>query len=472
MKKFATCLLPLITLCSIQTASAEILAQQITPLGKWQVTTPQELPPIGQALERQKPGRLVYGLYSWAGEYLKYRDDIKKVGWGSVRISGPFDDRIMTALAEDGIPSMVTLGTRIFGLGKKFVRPDYETDEEFLDVYTQAIDKFLKRYGPEGTFLAEHPELPQRPITHIELWNEPNFQYMIPPDDRTQAELEKAREELYAKLMPQVYSTIKPKYPDVSIVGFAAGGAAAADTRFVQHVHELNDEVAESYDIFSTHPYVQPAAPEANAVRSWGDYSFSRGYCELRRILAQYGRGDVPIWYTETGWPISKEDGGTFADTKQDQNEWCVPPLFQAAYVVRIYALALRLNVERVNIMYIYDADGYNGGFFDNATGKWRPSAHAVHTMIDQMPNPKLTGSICDGEDNCYIYTYQADSEQKISESNRVIMAWNVAGPKTVSIPWKKSTAKLTDMLGNTETIQAENGNLEIEIGPFPVYLK
>ena len=112
------------------------------------------------------------------------------------------------------------------------------------------------------------------------------------------------------------------------------------------------------------------------------------------------------------------------------------------------YALALRLGVERVNIMFIVDSDGFNGGFFLR-NGKWRTAAYAVQAMIKTMPNPQLTGAISDGENGYYAYTFNPDVRQQAKQS--VIMLWNVNGPKTVTIPIK-GKIKIVNMLGQVKT--------------------
>jgi len=447
----------------------ELLDQPSHIPGKWESETPQNFPPLQAALQRTVPGNLVYGLYTWAEEYLNYRDDIKQVGWPSIRIAGPFNDPIMTALAEDKMTTMVTVGNWLLDPIQGADRTDYESDEALITDYIDKIHGFFSNYGPDGTFLRAHPELPQRAIIDVELWNEPNFQYMIPPDGRPWLEMETEREKLYAKMLPAIYTATKEKHPEANIIGFATGGMSGGDLRFIQHVHELNPVVASSYDVLSTHPYVRPAAPEASAVHSWGSYSIARNLDIIRNTLVQYGRTGTPIWYTEIGWPILEEDGGHFSTTKPHE---CVSPLFQAAYVCRTYALALRLNVERVHIMYVTDADRFNAGFFDKDTKEWRPSAKAVQTMIATMPNPKLTGSISDGSDGYYAYTYLADEELGTDEKNQVIMAWSLTGPKTVQFDGLPSRVKITDLLGTQQVRDTEAGSLFIEIGPFPIYIK
>ena len=447
----------------------ELLAQTDQISGKWESETPQNFPPIAMALQRTVPGNLVYGLYAWAGEYLNYREDIQQVGWPSIRIAGPFDDDIMTALAEDQMTTMVTVGNWLLDPAHGVDRTDYDSDEALIADYIEKIDGFIANYGPGGTFLQAHPELPQRAIVDVELWNEPNFQYMIPPDGRPWQEMEAEREKLYAKMLPAIYTATKAKHPEANIIGFATGGMSGGDLRFIQHAHKLNPAVSNSYDVLSTHPYVRPAAPEASAVHSWGSYSIARNLDTIRNTLEDYGRAGTPVWYTEIGWPILEEDGGLFSTTKPYE---CVPPLLQAAYICRTYALALRLNVERVHIMYITDADHFNAGFFDKETKEWRPAAKAVQTMIAAMPNPKLTGSFSDGTDGYYAYTYLADEQSGTGAENQVIMAWNLTGPKIVQFDGLPEKVSVTDMLGTRQTLPTEAGTLSIEVGPYPIYIR
>ncbi len=450
-------------------AQSKLLAQPDAVPGNWDLKTPQNFQPLEKALQRTVPGNLVYGLYTWAGEYLVYRDDIQKIGWPSIRIAGPFHNTIMQALAEDEKTTMVTVGNWLLDPVKNANRTDYESDEALIADYIEKLDAFLVKYGPDGTFLKEHPELPKHPIIDVELWNEPNFQYLIPRDQRPWQEQEADKEALYAKILPALYAATKPNHPKANLIGFAAGGMSAGDLRFIQHVHEKNPAVAQSYDVLSTHPYVRPAAPEANSVQPWGSYSISRNLNIIKDTLKKQGRADTPVWYTEIGWPILPEDGGHFPTAKPQE---CVSPLLQAAYVCRTYALALRLNIERVHIMYVTDADHFNAGFFDKETKAWRPSAYAVQTMIKTMPNPKLTGSISDGTDGYYAYTYLADEGKGNTTENNIIMAWNVAGPKTIELTHLPEKVIVTDMLGAAQTRTTTDGTLSLDIGPYPVYLK
>ena len=178
---------------------------------------------LDEVIARPLQERPVYGLYSWCWEYRTHRESVKKVGWRTVRIAGPFDDETMAMLCEDDMEVMKTLGARDISPTVEFLnRSNYASDEAFLTAYLAGIDRFLSRYGPGGTFFKDHPNVPVRPVVHVEILNEPNFQYMIPPREGTpRPVVEAEREALYAKVLPAAYKTIKAKWPDVTVLAIA-----------------------------------------------------------------------------------------------------------------------------------------------------------------------------------------------------------------------------------------------------------
>lgn len=419
-----------------------------------------ELPPAGPILARAQNSPAIYGLYVWTGEYAQHRDAIKSVGWRTFRVGGPFDDTAMRMFVEDGVDVIKTTGAN----GKNGPKPDANPagDEAFIRDHVTHVTDTIRRYGNRGTFFKENPGLPHRPIRLLEAWNEPNFQYLIKPDQRPQAEQEADREALFAKLQPAAYKAAKALDPEIIYGGFAAGGSSAGDLRFVENVHRRSPAVAGSYDVLSTHPYVAHVPPECYCVRQWGRYSIASSLATLRKTMADHGRKDVPVWYTEIGWEVSKKDGG-----KYDRPIETVPPELQAAYTCRMYAYALRLGVERVTNMFATDTDGYNGGFF-LADGTWRPSAHAVKTMIRLMPAPRLVEILSDGTGGTFTYRF---SPRAGDDKASVIMLWNVAGPRTVEVPVAASKVSVVGMTGETREAKPTGGVLKVDIGPLPIYL-
>jgi hypothetical protein len=274
------------------------------------------------------------------------------------------------------------------------------------------------------------------------------------------------RAALYAKLLVAVHQALAGT--NIPLVGMAAGGASSADTGFIDQVHKKDPAVAQSYDILSTHPYA--AFPDAYEKAPWGPWTIVGSYNRIREIMAAHGAGDKPVWYSEVGWQISKEEGGSYKldeSPATPERKLSTTPELQAAYTCRLYAIAQRLGVECVTNMNMVDTDGYNGGFFA-ADGSWRPSAHAVQTMTRLMPAPKLVEAISDGENGYFAYRFQP-SDNAVSS---VIMLWNARGVKTATVPVTATQVKFFDMLGNEQDVVPANGKVSVEIGPLPVYLQ
>ena len=104
----------------------------------------------------------------------------------------------------------------------------------------------------------------------------------------------------------------------------------------------------------------------------------------------------------------------------------------------------------------------------------WRPSAHAVQTMIRVLPHPKLLAVQADGEEGRFIYELRRDAADPASPT--VIMAWRVEGAEQAAIRlpagFGGESVKVTDMLGGESRVEAVNGAATVEIGPYPVYIQ
>lgn len=442
-------------LCSVSLLNSTQALEQPETIPEGYLMAKQKLPPLDWVVNRMRPAYPVYGIYTWFGEYRKLREEIKQVGWGTLRLSGPMTDDDLKIAYDDGLNFTYMLKH------PKGKRDAYESDEAYIEASVKAASEFLDRYGENGSFYKEFPKYKDRYIPFMQLRNEPNFHYMYKKGS------EADRQKLYAALAPKLQALIRKKSPKTKIVGFTAGGAGAGDMRFVNSVLEHDKRCLTETDVFATHPYVQPAPPETNKKESWGSYSIANSLDSLRKIFNQYGKKDITVWYTEGGFMISKADGAAY----EKPANLTVSLELQAAYNCRYYAIALRLGVDCVTTMFITDTDGYPGGFFDRLRDmKWRPSAHAVQTMIRIMPHPALRGAQSDGEDGIYIFEFIKHALKKASP--QVIMAYRVEGPKTVTITVTSEKTKVTDMLGNETIINTPNKTLEHEIGPLPIYIE
>lgn len=464
------------------------LPQPAEVAGHW-TPTPQKLPPFESIRQAPRTRLPVYGLYSWQMEYIGYHEQVLDIGWPTLRLSGPITDEVMRLLATDNIEVMMTIAGRNpfpspgFPQGEWVNRFHADSDEAFIETFVENCRWFLRRYGPGGTFFKDHPDLPYRPIRFLEIYNEPNLWYLDrarddvrshypDPDPVVQAAVDANRQRLYADLLKASYKAVKADWPEVQIVGFSAAGVESLDIPFLRGIHERFPDIVDYYDIVSAHPYNRPAPPEGARVLAGGSsYSIANNLAEIRDILESTGNADKPIWYTELGWTVEPGAesvyGPASAHVGRDN-----PALLVAAYCVRMYIWALRLGVERVNLLYLKDSDRFNAGFFTNEQPpRPRPSAIAMREQIRLMPHPKLVDVLHEGENGHYAYWIQGAPDR--TPRGDVLMVWNIEGSTTLTIPWDPQTREviMVDMLGQRSKAPVRDGKILLETGPYPVYL-
>lgn len=153
------------------------------------------------------------------------------------------------------------------------------------------LRKAVMRYGPEGSFWAEHsavsPDpLPYEPIRLWQIWNEPNFFYFANPVSPA----------AYAKLVVSSHTAISAVDPRARLIlgGMFATPAERPPRAYsaVSFLDQLygHKGVKSSFDGVAFHPYARDAASLAQAVEA------------VRRTMTAHGDGRTGLWITEIGW--------------------------------------------------------------------------------------------------------------------------------------------------------------------------
>ena len=83
-----------------------------------------------------------------------------------------FDDRVAGLLAQAGLQWLPVLDYSV-AWAQSIPGQDHSPPRSAAD-YAAYAGAFAARYGPGGTFWAAHPELVAKPVTTIEIWNEPD----------------------------------------------------------------------------------------------------------------------------------------------------------------------------------------------------------------------------------------------------------------------------------------------------------
>ncbi len=153
------------------------------------------------------------------------------------------------------------------------------------------LRKAVMRYGPEGSFWAEHSAvsadpLPYAPIRLWQIWNEPNFFYFANPVSPA----------AYAKLLASSHAAISAVDSGAKLI---LGGMFATPRQrppraysaasFLDQLYRRKG-VASSFDGVALHPYARDTASLAEAVEA------------VRATMQAHGDAKTGLWITEIGW--------------------------------------------------------------------------------------------------------------------------------------------------------------------------
>jgi hypothetical protein len=163
--------------------------------------------------------------------------------------------------------------------------------------YARFVSSAVARYGPNGSFWSEHPEIPFVPIRSWQIWNEPNIRnfWRSGPNPRRYVQLLRAGSRAVRALDPQaeVVAAGLPNSKNLGIpfLHFAAGMYRAG--------------AKGSFDTLAIHPYARSAAGVV-------------ALTERARSLMNHYHDHASLWITEFGWSTSG-DASAFRVSRQGQ---------------------------------------------------------------------------------------------------------------------------------------------------------
>jgi hypothetical protein len=142
--------------------------------------------------------------------------------------------------------------------------------------YAAYAAAFAARYGAAGTFWLAHPALTARPVTAVEIWNEPDSGAFWTPAPDAGA---------YAALYLAARGAIDAIDPSMRVI---VGGLSVPNT-FLPAMARAQPALRGHVDGVAIHPYGPPPVV-VSRVRA------------ARATLSALGMGSVPLFVTEFGW--------------------------------------------------------------------------------------------------------------------------------------------------------------------------
>jgi polysaccharide biosynthesis protein PslG len=200
------------------------------------------------------------------------------------------------------------------------------------------VSAVVGRYGPGGSFWAEHPELPQRPIRTWQIWNEANFKYFVTRPNPAE----------YGKLVKLSSAAIRAVDSGAQIVLgglFAKPNEARFKLRppqayyaadFLDQLYRTTPGIKSKFDGVALHPYTADFRQLAPDIE------------EFRAVLKRHRDAGKGLWITELGWssePPSLTDSfakGPAGQVKQLKGAFSLLARKQAAWrLKRVYWFAI-----------------------------------------------------------------------------------------------------------------------------------
>lgn len=150
----------------------------------------------------------------------------------------------------------------------------------------------VARYGPNGAFFAENPDVPRKAIRVWQIWNEQNSRDFYRP---------KPSPKKYAKLLDQAAKAIRNNDPNADVIlggmaefrRLAATPKVIAGSDYLDRLYRVGG-AKRDFDGVAPHPY---AGKVARVIRQTN---------ATRKVMRKHRDGRASLWITELGWASSK----------------------------------------------------------------------------------------------------------------------------------------------------------------------
>ncbi|WP_165368050.1 sugar-binding protein [Phytoactinopolyspora endophytica] len=260
--------------------------------------------------------------------------------------------------------------------------------------------------------------------------------------------------ECYFGILKTTYQTVKAEHPDLPVVsaGFVGVGRSPRVLPWLEDLFELG--ALDYMDVLAIHTYAAPDEPESGADQ----------LAQLETLIREYNDGElIPIWVTENGYATHQTSTGVSEAT-------------QAAYVPQSHAVAFNGGVERyfyyelMNDVAEPDPTSHNNnyGLLHNTadpSGRWTPKAGYVSyaAMTRELTGAEFSHKEDGIGDGVSSYVFDRDDGQQTH------LLW-ADEPTTIAVD-TQDPVRLTNLMGETETLTPQADQVHVTVGENPVYL-
>lgn len=311
------------------------------------------------------------------------------LGWQRIETQAPVGERRQYTFADSDrwVAALARHGLRWSIIGLGVPTPDWAADPAAPaacagqkpparpDDLAAVMAAMARRYGSEGDFWIENPDLPRRPILEYEVWNAPNHggDWCPLPDP-----------EAYADLYASTHAAIHAADPDARVVvgGLGAfesqdpgsvGSARMAPGEFLAGMLAHRPELREMIDAVGIHVYAADAAEVVAGVEAF------------RETVDAVGLAGVPLSWNEVGWPTAGQ--GDFPPKTEAERASLIGAVTAAAAEVGCGIVSFAPHTWVTPELIPTDPEDWFG-IADPMTAEPYPSALAYRDAVAEAPVP------------------------------------------------------------------------------------
>jgi hypothetical protein len=266
------------------------------------------------------------------------------LAWGAVESApgAPYNwneyDALIGGAARNGIRVLPTVYSSPIWLNGSTETPPLGPDLGKFQLFVLAA---AQRYGANGTFWTENPDIPKLPFTYWQLWNEPNSPSFWKP---------KPNPKQYVKLLRGFESALKLGDPAARIVlaGLFMTPRIKNGIFLDRYLPALYRNGARGlFDAVAMHPYSTTPRQALDAIR------------DVRRLMARFKDRRKQLWITEVGWASAGQRTPLTVGRRR-----------QARYLRQIFKLtAANRGRFKIGSVFWYSLQDLSGKLWLNHTG-------------------------------------------------------------------------------------------------------
>lgn len=263
-------------------------------------------------------------------------------------------DGLVAHAALHGIKVLpVIIGSPDYVARRPSLQPRSRDDLNRFQSYLTAL---AGRYGPDGTFWGGLRLTPYTPITHWQIWNEPNLH------NYWKGELEPRS---YAHFLSISRAALRQADPAAQVVtaGMPETKAGLPMSEYLKGLYGVKG-FRRSADAVAAHSYAANAKGALRTMR------------KQRRVMDKAGDEDTPLWVTEIGWASAGPSTHPLVRNEEDQ----------ARLLTRSFSL-LQQNAQRLDLGPIFWFNWRDA----RASTTNEPDHFSQHTGLftrDRVPKP------------------------------------------------------------------------------------